>query len=255
MAAIKANGPVQQVLINLHNHSTWSDGVYTPQQLVEAGATKGLTHIGISDHFCTEKLGAPQFYVQADEIGPYAADLRRVAELYGEQIQMLAGIEVDWSPRTGGQLDALWSGIDRLDYVLFEYVQDDDWHGDSLQALIDVRPRIPIPVGLAHNDLSRNFRSSYSPQGLVALFQEHHIFVELSTSPRTRNYDLTDPYSAELWAVLAGSEVLFSVGADTHGRLDDVANLVGAHRFLETRNLLARLITSRWDPATQGWNL
>lgn len=255
MVAIKANGPAQQVLINLHNHSTWSDGVYTPQQLVEAGAAKGLTHIGISDHFHTKKLGVPQFYVQVEEVGPYVADLRHVAELYGERIQVLAGIEVDWSSRTGRQLDALWPCVDRLDYVLFEYVQDDDWHGDSLQALLEVRPGIPVPVGLAHSDLSRNFSSSYSPHELVALLQEHQIFVELSTRPQTRNYDLTDPYSVKLWVALAESEVLFSVGSDTHGRLDDVANLVGAHCFLETRNLLPRLITSRWDPTTRGWNL
>ena len=240
-------------MINLHNHSTWSDGQYTPDQLAKMAVVSQLTHLGISDHFFTAKLTVPLFYVDVDEIAEYVADLRRVGELYGERLQVLAGLEIDWSPRAIPRLEALWPEIDQLDYVLFEYVQNDEWYGESLESLLDVLPHIHIPVGLAHNDLARNFASLYTPEQLVALLKDHRIFVEISTSPATTTYHRTDPYSVRLWEVLAESDVRFSVGSDTHNSIDDIANVAGAHRFLEERGLLDRLITNWWDPARQAW--
>jgi histidinol phosphatase-like PHP family hydrolase len=240
-------------MINLHNHSTWSDGQYTPDQLARMAVVSRLTHLGISDHFFTAKLTGPLLYVDADEVGAYVDDIHRVAELHSKRLQVLAGLEIDWSPRAIPRLEALWPEIDRLDYVLFEYVQDEEWYGESLESLFGVLPHIHIPAGLAHNDLSRNFASLYSPEQLVALLESHDIFVEISTAPATTTYTRSDPYSDHLWQVLAESAVRFSVGSDTHNRIDDMANVADAHRFLEERGLLGRLITNWWDPVWRTW--
>jgi len=245
--------PAGQAMINLHNHSTWSDGQYTPDQLAKMAVVSRLTHLGISDHFFTAKLTVPLFYVDVDEVGEYVADVARVAEAYGERVQVLAGLEIDWSPRAIPRLEALWPEIDQLDYVLFEYVQNDEWYGESLESLLDALLHIHIPVGLAHNDLSHNFAPLYTPEQLVDLLERHDIFVELSTGPATATFDRTDAYSIRLWEVLAESDVRFSVGSDTHNRIDDLANVAGAHRFLEERGLLARLITNWWDPVRRAW--
>ena len=245
----------RRTLINLHNHSTWSDGQYTPEQLVKAGIVNRLTHIGISDHFYTAKLTVPLFYVDVDEIEAYVADLRRVADLFADHIQVLAGLEIDWSPRAIPRLEALWPEVDQLDYVLFEYVQNAEWYGESLEALLEVLPHIHIPVGLAHNDLCHNFGSLYTPEQLVELLEKHHIFVEVSTGQATTTYNRTDPQHIQLWDALAApqSTVRFSVGSDTHNRIDDIGNVAGAHRFLQERGLLDRLITTGWDPALRTW--
>ena len=241
-------------MINLHNHSTWSDGQYTPELLVKNAVVHGLTHVGISDHFFTMKLTLPRFYVSVNQIDAYAADLRRVADEYGRWIQVLAGIEVDWSARASPLFPALWPQIDLLDYVIFEYVQDEEWFGDSLEALIEVLPEIPIPAGLAHNNLNQNFAECFTPEALVSLLQEHHLFVELSTNPETLNYRDEDPYSARLWDALAESDVRFSIGSDTHRRIDDIARVADAHQFLQERGLLDRLITTAWDPDMRRWD-
>lgn len=243
-----------QPLINLHNHSTWSDGHYSPEQLVRMGIVSGLTHLGISDHYYTAKLVAEGTYVDIDELEAYVADLGHIAEVYAGQIHVLAGIEVDWSPRAAGVLSALWPVIDQLDYVLFEYVESEPWAGYSLEDLLAVLPLIHIPVGLAHNNLSENFAPSRTPGELVSVLQEHQIFVELSTSPLTQYYRDTDPYSLRLWGSLVESQVRFSIGSDTHGFIDHVANVRDAHRFLEERGALGRLITAWWDPSQRAWS-
>ena len=247
-------GFASQAMINLHNHTTWSDGLYTPEQLVKMAVVSGLTHIGIADHFFTVKLAESQSYLDVDEIAAYAADLRRVGDAFGQYIQVLAGIEIHWSPRTNPYLEALWPETDQLDYVLFEYVQNAQWQGGSLESLVDVLPGIRVPVGLAHNHLSRNFGETYTPEELVALLEKHHIFIELSTGPLTCYYRDPAPYSLHLWDALAQSDVRFSIGSDTHDRIDDVAEVSNAHRFLQEHGLLDRLITARWDPGTRTWS-
>jgi histidinol phosphatase-like PHP family hydrolase len=244
-------------MINLHNHSTWSDGRYTPEQLVQAGVVGGLTHIGISDHFFTQKLvgdGPDSAYVDVEQVEDYVADLRCVGERFAGRIGVLAGIEVDWSRRVGEKLSELLVQIDQFDYVLFEYVEDRDWYGGSLELLCELLPVIPIPVGLAHNHLSRNFGDSTSPEELVSRLAEHELFVELSTNPFTGYYKSSEPYNVRLWEALAESEVRFSVGSDTHGYIEQVAGVRDAHRFLEARGLLERLITARWDMLRQAWS-
>ncbi len=233
------------VRINLHNHTTWSDGAYPPAQIVRAAIAHGLTHVGISDHYTTAKLDLPQFYVGAAEIAAYLADLRAVAAAYADRIAVLVGLEVDWSPRSAAQRPALWRALDQFDYVLFEYVGDREWHGDSLQALVEALPAAHVPVGLAHNDLSANFGGALAPEALVALLERHDLFLELSTSPGTAYYSGGDPYTRRLWDLLARSSVRFSVGSDTHERIDDVGSVADAHRFLAERGLLGRLITAR----------
>jgi histidinol phosphatase-like PHP family hydrolase len=221
--------------------------------MVKAAVVGGLTHIGISDHYYTAKLGAPQFYVDADEIAAYAADIRQVAQQYSEYIQVLVGLEVDWSPRIAERLEALGPQLKQLDYVLFEYVQNVEWQGYGLDRLIEFLPTVPIPAGLAHNDLSRNFAALYTPEELATILQQSGLFIELCTRPESINYTGAEPYDLQLWDLLARSKVYFSVGADAHRHIDQISNVADAHRFLGERGMLDRLITTLWDPTTRSW--
>ena len=240
-------------MINLHNHTTWSDGRYPPEQLAKMATLNGLTHLGITDHFYTTKLPFRELYVDDDQLYEYVADLHRVAHLFAGQIEILAGLEVDWSSRGGSHLPNLWQHIHLLDYVLFEYVDDREWAGGSFGTLLAVRSSIPAPVGLAHNNLRQNFAPIYAPGKLVSLLEEHDIFVELNSS-LAGYYEDRDPYNVLLWQALAASRVRFSVGSDTHEFIDDVGHVREAHRFLEERGLSDRLITSWWDPSRRAWH-
>ena len=43
--------------IDLHMHSTFSDGVFTPTEVVGMAADKGLVAISLTDHDCLDGLG------------------------------------------------------------------------------------------------------------------------------------------------------------------------------------------------------
>jgi histidinol phosphatase-like PHP family hydrolase len=244
----------QKTRINLHTHTTWSDGSYTPEQLIRAGVVHHLTHLGITDHFYTRKVAAPQFYVDVDEVAEYAADLRALAEKYQNRIQVLVGIEVDWSLRAMGRFLDLLPLLYHLDYVLFEYVEDAEWAGNSLDSLLWVLPEVPIPAGLAHNDLARNFADTHTPEELVQTLEENRLFVELSTRQGAMGYMSEEPYNLALWQALAGSEVLFSIGSDIHRFIDDVGDVATGHEFLARRGILDRVITTRWNSDTRTWS-
>jgi predicted metal-dependent phosphoesterase TrpH len=50
-------------MIDLHVHSTFSDGTCTPEELVELGASAGLSAMALTDHDTTE--GVPRFLAAA----------------------------------------------------------------------------------------------------------------------------------------------------------------------------------------------
>lgn len=175
-------------MINLHNHTTWSDGAFSPRAIVEAAIDAGLAHVGICDHFATSKL-APRATVSRQQLPPYTAAVRQVAALYADRIRVWVGLEIDSAPmRT--DLDALGLFHDRaeplecLDYVLFEYVGEAFRGGLPLQQLIALRPRIGTPVGLAHSFLAATFEDRYTPRELADTLATADLFVELCPTPR-----------------------------------------------------------------------
>jgi len=249
-------------MINLHNHTTWSDGRFSPEEIVQAALAAGLTHVGISDHFRSAKLGASACYVVIEELERYVTELRALSAAYADRIRVLVGIEIDFSERT--PLAQLWrkgfqeTPLNTLDYILFEYVADRDWQGYPLSALLSYRRWLHVPVGLAHNFLARNFVPMLSATQLAQMLSEHRIFVELNTaeeytaavSPTEEPllyYRYPDPYNEAFFAACHEHEVLFSVGSDTHRYLEHVALVEDAHDFLREQHLAERLITKRFS--------
>lgn len=54
-------------LVDLHLHSTFSDGVYTPAQLVEQAAAARLTVVALTDHDTLN--GIPEFFAAGAKAG------------------------------------------------------------------------------------------------------------------------------------------------------------------------------------------
>jgi len=97
-------------VVDLHIHSTYSDGVDPPEALIEAAVEVGLKHICIADHVNACVPWLPDF----------AGHIRRLAEKYRGTIEVLSGIEtkiidlrgtLDAGPDFYGQVDLVLGAI------------------------------------------------------------------------------------------------------------------------------------------------
>ena len=226
-------------MMNLHNHTTFSDGRYSPREIIEAGIEFGLTHVAITDHYMTTKVDSIPF----DGLSGYIQEIKSLADEFQDEIIVLCGVEFDACKKRTDLSKIQFEDLNNLDLVLFEYVQNDIWNGIPLWELLRIRENIKCPVGLAHNDIGKNFSHSKYDE-LIAVLEANKIFIELC--PSLRNSKLNTPYyhfAEGLFASLRSSEVLISIGTDTHSNIKSVGNIGDAMDFIERYGLEDNLIT------------
>lgn len=220
---------------SLHNHTKGSDGRLDARAMVEKAIEGNLEFVGIADHYGTDRVRS------ITDLKWYMTEIKGLKKEYEDKIAVLAGVEIDGSQeRTDfGSLD--YTTINRLDYVLFEYVQDELWKGMPVWEFINVRKKIKVPCGLAHNDLGRNFgeiRTDY----LADVFVSNDIFIELNCG---RRYSKMGKFYYELSEALvmqfAMRGVRFSLGCDGHR--DDVGDVSKAMDFVDLNQLEKNLVT------------
>jgi histidinol phosphatase-like PHP family hydrolase len=226
-------------MINLHNHTNYSDGRHSPRDIVEAAIRAGLTAVGISDHYRTTRVRS----LQSGNLEEYIEHVRRLALHYKDRIRVLAGVEIDACPERTEDLAYLPAGqLNKLDFILFENVQNEAAGGMGLWELFDMRKELRPPVGLAHNDILGNF-AEIDHAVLIPVLETNKLFLELCSSPR--HSKLQRPlyrHSAEFFAKLKGTRVQLSFGTDTHENLEDVGNIDDAYAFVQELGLEKNLI-------------
>jgi DNA polymerase (family 10) len=103
---------LQDIRGDLHMHTTWSDGKYTAQEMVEAGRKRGYQYVAITDH--SKSLGVAGGLSDADLIR-HTDECRALNEKYSD-IRVLAGTEVDI--RQDSSLDYPDDLLAKLDFVV-----------------------------------------------------------------------------------------------------------------------------------------
>ena len=81
-------------MIDLHIHTTFSDGENTPEEMVLSAIDKGIKTLGFSDHSYTSF--DIDCCIKLENIDKYKAEIRRLKEKYKTQIEILCGIEQDY---------------------------------------------------------------------------------------------------------------------------------------------------------------
>jgi histidinol phosphatase-like PHP family hydrolase len=226
-------------MMNLHNHTTFSDGLFSPKEIIEAGIEANLTHIAITDHYMTNKVDC----IPVGGLLDYIQKIKALADEFQDQIKVLCGVELDSSKKRTDFSSLPYDDLSNLDFVLFEYVQNDIWNGMPLWELLGIREKIKCPVGLAHNDIGKNFSHTKYDE-LIAVLEANDIFIELC--PSLRNSKLNTPfyhYAEGFFSNLQNSKVLVSIGSDTHSNLKNVGNLDDALDFIKRFGLTENLIT------------
>ena len=136
-------------MIDLHTHSNKSDGSFTPAELVDVAAQKGITYIALTDHDTVE--GIDEAKKRAEEISsdpnaPYKAPV------------VIPGIEfsTDWNGR-----DVHVVGLD-IDHTNKEFVSKLDFfiesrEGRNRKMAENLRE---IGIGISYEALIRSFPES-----------------------------------------------------------------------------------------------
>ncbi|KMJ56977.1 hypothetical protein AB685_18415 [Bacillus sp. LL01] len=97
---------------DLHMHSTWSDGAYTIEEMVEANRAKGYKYMAITDHSHYLKVAnglTPERLRQQKE------EIKKLNEKY-DDITILSGVEMDILP--DGSLDYDDELMEEMDIVI-----------------------------------------------------------------------------------------------------------------------------------------
>lgn len=79
---------------DFHVHTTFSDGRFAPEELLEYALELGMTHIGFSDHSYTPFDDS--YCLSRGGEDAYKAEVLRLREKYKGQIEIYLGIEEDY---------------------------------------------------------------------------------------------------------------------------------------------------------------
>ena len=79
---------------NLHNHSTFSDGKFSPEENIQAAIAKSMISIGFSDHSYTE-FDPNTYCMKKERLPEYIVEINRLREKYKDQIEVYLGMELD----------------------------------------------------------------------------------------------------------------------------------------------------------------
>lgn len=230
---------------DFHIHTTYSDAIDTPEEMVQKAISLGFTTLGFSDHAYLEYEN--DWAMSRAQADAYFEELQTLKEKYKDKIEILCGIEQDfYSP----------DPVDRYDYVIgsvhsmekngriwevdhslegFKVTVEQGFGGDPYamieayyENLAKVPEKIPSAAIIGHIDLVTKYQEVYPsfdeehPRYLTAAEKAVRALVpfgalfEVNCGAMSRGYRTT-PYPAPRWLKLIrelGGEVI--VTGDCH---------------------------------------
>ena len=203
--------------LNLHIHSTYSDGKNSISQIVTSALDKDLDYICITDHFTNSwKADIIPNLNSLDKIEMYLEEIDHFQKYLLEEERQMAlfkGIEIDLSSTEKYILNSI--SPTKFDIILFEYLENIEGIA-FIKKIINYWKRntknskaFPL-IGLAHFDPS--FFVINGMNILIDFLTQNRIFFEFNTSyPQfysQRNSSFFDQ--------LKQKNILVSIGCDSH---------------------------------------
>ena len=78
---------------NLHTHTTYADGIDTPEQMVQHAIAKGFGSLGFSEH--SYMFFSPDWSMNEDAANTYKQEIQSLKKKYAQQLSIYTGLEVD----------------------------------------------------------------------------------------------------------------------------------------------------------------
>ena len=227
--------------INLHAHTTYSDGKNSIEDMVNKALESGINYLAITDHLTNSwksELMTP--LNSREKIEDYIKEISECQEFLianNKNLRLFKGIEVD----LGSSVSYIRRLINPIEYeiILFEYLETpegiafvrnliDQWI-NSVSSLKD----FPL-IGLAHFD-----PSYFIYDGLYVLIQflkDYNIFFEFNSS-----YPQYYSWRNEIFfKKIKEHQILVSIGSDAHSS-KDLNNIIEVFEMIKVYNLESNL--------------
>lgn len=218
-------------MIDIHNHTDWSDGEDSIEEIVVNALSRGISEVGISDHYNTSKCPS----VSVKNLDRYLSEINSIKLKYRDKITVLSGIEICSLPYPLSFEEFPFEVVNNFDYVLIEYL-DLLAPNTSLDSLEIFLSKITCKKGFAHTDLIKLSNKFESLEKTIQFLKNNNIFWELNSSSCCDTlYNLTErnEETEKLINLLKLNKIEIIAGSDTHSLADyEFGRLKKANEFI-----------------------
>lgn len=192
---------------DLHMHTTWSDGAYSIEEMIQANIQKGYDYMVITDHgkFLRVANGLNEERLQKQQ-----AEIRRIAEKYPE-IDVYSGVEMDIL--TDATLDFSDETLQNLDFVIASIHSGFSQTEEEIMARLKRAAENPYVRLIAHPTgrvIGRREPYAVNVPELIRLASETGTALELNANPE--RLDL----KAEHLEMATKAGVKIAINTDAH---------------------------------------
>ncbi|WP_342535896.1 DNA polymerase/3'-5' exonuclease PolX [Sporosarcina sp. FSL K6-3508] len=229
-----------QIRSDLHMHTTWSDGGYSIEEMVEACRAKGYSHMVITDHSHYLKVAnglTPERLLKQIE------EIREVSAKY-DDIEVFCGTEMDILP--DGTLDFEDEILEQLDFVIASIHSSFNQPQEQIMERLHSACKNPFVHMIAHpTGRIIGQREGYNPDmdQLIKWASEYGKILELNASPY--RLDLRTEYLIQ--AKEAGVNIAINTDAHATEQLDYMP--IGVE-YAQKAWLPAEMVINTWPLET-----
>src|SRR5690606_5492780 len=198
---------------DLHMHTTWSDGAYSLEEMVEACRKKGYQYMAITDH--SEFLRVANG-LSVERIKQQNAEIRALNEKY-DDILILSGIEMDILP--DGSLNYSDDVLAELDFVIASIHSSFSQPRETIMERLYnalINPHVDMIAHPTGRLIGRRDGYDVDTDLLIKLAKETNTALELNANPE--RLDLSAEYLKK--AMDAGVKVAINTDAHNIRSLD-----------------------------------
>ncbi|MGN1402545.1 MAG: DNA polymerase/3'-5' exonuclease PolX [Bacillus sp. (in: firmicutes)] len=201
---------------DLHMHSTWSDGAYSIEEMIEACRAKGYQYMAITDHSQYLKVAKG---LTEERLREQIQLIREYNRNY-DDITILAGIEMDILP--DGTLDYSDELLSELDIVIASihssFSQTQDKIMNRLKTALD-NPHVDLIAHPTGRLIGRRAGYDVNMDMLVELAKETNTALELNANPNRLDLSVENLKKAQS----AGVKVFINTDAHNMDMLNHMA--------------------------------
>lgn len=186
-------------MVDIHNHSIYSDGCHTPEEIVINAINHGIDTIGLSDHHKAFFMEKPKH----KDFKSYISEINGLKEKYNDRIKVLSGIEINLNFKTAiDEYRIPYDSVQSLDYVLLERIdglapfEPPRRHHIRLKEISRITEKIKCKIGLAHTDIfelseiySEDKGLEYGMDYVISIMKNYNIFWEINTQSQYKYFD------------------------------------------------------------------